>query len=115
MEKRECQISLTCSSNQVHSSADAFGSFATEVASPTRAHGMRYCNKPEKRNGSDDLVEHSVLFGLPCRSTLLLQEMCQPTIVLMRHMKLDIVGQSKSVMFNQWWNEDTRYVIQCTY
>ena len=47
-------MSLTCSSSQAHSSADVFESFATEVASPTRAHGMRYYNKSEKRMGQDD-------------------------------------------------------------
>lgn len=41
-------MSFTCSSNQVHNSADSFESFAKEVASPSRAQGMRYCNKAEK-------------------------------------------------------------------
>ena len=48
-EIKNNQISLTCSSNHVHNSADFFKSFAAEVASPTCAHGMRYCGKLVKR------------------------------------------------------------------
>ena len=43
--KKRRQMSFTCSSNHVHNSADNFGSFATELGSPTRAQGMRYYNK----------------------------------------------------------------------
>ena len=47
-ELKKFQMSFTCSSNQVHNSADSFESLVIEAASPRRAQGMRYCNKSEK-------------------------------------------------------------------
>ena len=97
MEKNIDQISFTCSSNQVHNSADCFESFAAEVASPTRAHGMRYYYIGEK-NAS---IDYSIYFtfgtkDLPFRSTLLLEVMYQPTIASKRQTKVNIGRQPKA-------------------
>ena len=96
-------MSFTCSSNQIHNSADVFESSAAEVASPTRAHGMRYCNKSGKRMCQMIRWNTQNIFGikdLPCRSTLLLVVMCQPTVASRRQMKVNIRRQPKAQSVN---------------
>jgi len=64
------QMSLTCSSNQVHNSADRLGSFAVDVACPTRAQGMRYL--PFNSAPSGDVPAHNCVnapYGTGYRTT----------------------------------------------
>ena len=65
--KKKGHMSFTCSSNQVHNSADNCASFAAGVAFPTRAHGIRYCNKEKSRVRQS--VEYPI-FALKLTSTL---------------------------------------------
>ena len=82
-------MSLTCSSNQVHNSADVFGSFAVAVAFPTRAHGMRNLQKKSGVRTVGD-SRRTTQFISPCHSTLPLVALWQPIVVSARHMGLDI-------------------------